>query len=436
MRLPELSPRAYRYIVAATLASLVFIMVTGAAVRLTDSGLGCSTWPSCEPDSFTPRSASDTHGMVEWVNRLITGSVGLFTLAAVVGARARRPYRDDLFRWSLGLPAWVFANALVGALVVWLHLSPASVIGHFVLSLAAVWNAVVLYERAGEEPAPDGSRRLLATGTVVAACRLLLVAAGLVIMTGTLVTGSGPHAGDERADRLDLALDDVVRIHGAAMILFLGVALTVLWMAHDGDADSRVVRSPPPVARGARGPGGHRLLAVLHRRAGSAGGLPRLRRGAGLDRRAAGVVLALGARQRSGFRRSSRRDLPIGDRGRWRRPGRRYPADGRARIGTMPIAGPPLQVAPVETDQPVGDTAVDPDRPWVVIVWNDPINLMSYVTYVLQKLFGYPLEVAEKLMLQVHYEGRAVVSNGPREKAELDVFRLHEHGLWATMQQD
>jgi heme a synthase len=256
VRLPELSPRAYRYIVAATLASLVFIMVTGAAVRLTDSGLGCSTWPSCEPDSFTPRSASDTHGMVEWVNRLITGAVGLFTLAAVVGARLRRPYRDDLFRWSLGLPAWVFANALVGALVVWLHLSPASVIGHFVLSLAAVWNAVVLYERAGEEPAPDGSRRALATGSVVAASRLLLVAAGVVIMTGTLVTGSGPHAGDERADRLDLAVDDVVRFHGAAMILFLGVTLAVLWMAHDGDAG-------PPVLHRLR-----QLLVVLVAQAG------------------------------------------------------------------------------------------------------------------------------------------------------------------------
>ena len=79
---------------------------------------------------------------------------------------------------------------------------------------------------------------------------------------------------------------------------------------------------------------------------------------------------------------------------------------------------------------------VDPDRPWIVIVWNDPINLMRYVTFVFQKLFGYSLEKAEKLMLDVHHKGRAVVSNGTREKAELDVFRLHEHGLWATMQQD
>jgi len=77
-----------------------------------------------------------------------------------------------------------------------------------------------------------------------------------------------------------------------------------------------------------------------------------------------------------------------------------------------------------------------PDTPWIVLVWNDPINLMSYVTFVFQKLFGYSLEKATELMLDVHQKGRAVVSNGTREKTELDVFRLHEHGLWATMQRD
>jgi ATP-dependent Clp protease adaptor protein ClpS len=95
----------------------------------------------------------------------------------------------------------------------------------------------------------------------------------------------------------------------------------------------------------------------------------------------------------------------------------------------------PLE-APLEIEEPVDDTSTDPDRPWVVIVWNDPINLMDYVTFVLQKLFGYSLEKAQRLMLDVHEKGRATVSNGSREKAELDVFRLHEHGLWATMQQD
>jgi ATP-dependent Clp protease adaptor protein ClpS len=92
--------------------------------------------------------------------------------------------------------------------------------------------------------------------------------------------------------------------------------------------------------------------------------------------------------------------------------------------------------APATIDQPTSDVDDVPDRPWIVIVWNDPINLMSYVTFVFQKLFGYSRQKAEKLMLDVHEKGRAVVSNGTREKAELDVFRLHEHGLWATMQQD
>jgi ATP-dependent Clp protease adaptor protein ClpS len=96
----------------------------------------------------------------------------------------------------------------------------------------------------------------------------------------------------------------------------------------------------------------------------------------------------------------------------------------------------PPSIAPVEVEQPTGDTAVVADRPWVVIVWNDPINLMSYVVFVLQKLFGYSREKATSLMLDVHHKGRAVVSSGSREKAELDVFRLHEHGLWATLQQD
>jgi ATP-dependent Clp protease adaptor protein ClpS len=95
-----------------------------------------------------------------------------------------------------------------------------------------------------------------------------------------------------------------------------------------------------------------------------------------------------------------------------------------------------LAPAEVELDEPRSDESAEHDRPWIVIVWNDPINLMSYVTLVFRKLFGYSEAKATKLMLQVHYEGKAVVSSGNREKAELDVSRLHAHGLWATMRQD
>ena len=92
--------------------------------------------------------------------------------------------------------------------------------------------------------------------------------------------------------------------------------------------------------------------------------------------------------------------------------------------------------APAQLDRPDVDEAVDLDRPWVAIVWNDPVNLMSYVTHVLMELFGYPRSKAHKLMLAVHNEGRAVVSTGTREQMEHDVTRLHARGLWATLQQD
>jgi ATP-dependent Clp protease adaptor protein ClpS len=100
-----------------------------------------------------------------------------------------------------------------------------------------------------------------------------------------------------------------------------------------------------------------------------------------------------------------------------------------------PHASQNVEVAEPSVDQSTDDV-VDLQLPWIVLVWNDPINLMSYVSFVFQKVFGFTKEKADNLMMDVHEKGRAVVSSGPREKAELDVFRLHEHGLWATMQQD
>jgi ATP-dependent Clp protease adaptor protein ClpS len=96
--------------------------------------------------------------------------------------------------------------------------------------------------------------------------------------------------------------------------------------------------------------------------------------------------------------------------------------------------GSTVEVAPVEVEEP--STDLDTENPWVVIVWNDPINLMEYVAYVFRKLFGFSKEEANRRMMQVHVDGKAVVSTGAKERCEMDVFRLHEHGLWATMQQD
>jgi ATP-dependent Clp protease adaptor protein ClpS len=95
-----------------------------------------------------------------------------------------------------------------------------------------------------------------------------------------------------------------------------------------------------------------------------------------------------------------------------------------------------VSVAPVEVERPESDEVVRPDRPWITIVWNDPVNLMSYVTYVFQKHFGYPREKATRLMRDVHEKGKAVVSAGTREEMERDVEAMHGYGLWATLQQD
>ena len=95
-----------------------------------------------------------------------------------------------------------------------------------------------------------------------------------------------------------------------------------------------------------------------------------------------------------------------------------------------------VAAAPATIERPEVEESISLEHPWIVLVWNDPINLMSYVTFVFQKLFGYSLEKATELMLDVHEKGKAVVSSGSKEKAEMDVYRLHEHGLWATMQQD
>jgi ATP-dependent Clp protease adaptor protein ClpS len=125
-----------------------------------------------------------------------------------------------------------------------------------------------------------------------------------------------------------------------------------------------------------------------------------------------------------------------GGRSRHRRYGLDHDVRGSRTAGAGPVSTDTTTVAPARVQRPHVDEIHEPDLPWIVIVWNDPINLMTYVTWVFMRLFGYPREKAERLMWDVHIKGRAVVSSGPREKAESDVARLHAHGLWATLQRD
>jgi cytochrome c oxidase assembly protein subunit 15 len=243
-----ITPSAYRAITVAALVALIAIVVSGAAVRLTGSGMGCPTWPTCEDGSLTPRGATGANGWIEFLNRVFTGFVSVAVALAVLGARRRVPYRPELTRWAWGLVAGVFAQALLGGLVVALHVAPIAVAGHYLLSAVLVANAVILHHKASE---PDGVPRVAAaTPALQRGARALVALAGLVLLTGTLVTGSGPHSGDEAADRLPFAVVTVARLHSATVWAFLIVVVLVLRRATSGDAD------PSTIGRG-------RVLALL-----------------------------------------------------------------------------------------------------------------------------------------------------------------------------
>ena len=242
MRRPRLSPDAYRRVTLFALVALALIVVTGAAVRLTGSGLGCTDWPNCEQGQLAPSEITDAPAMIEFVNRTITGVVSVAVIVAVLGSLARVPRRRDLTLLSLGLVGGVLAQIVLGGLVVLLDLSPRLVMLHFLVSMGLVANAAVLHHRAGEG---EGPRRPVVGPSVRSLGRLLIGAATLVLVLGTFVTASGPHAGDEQAERLDLAVGDVARVHGIAVMLLLALTLATLWVLHREGA-------PPEVHAAAR----------------------------------------------------------------------------------------------------------------------------------------------------------------------------------------
>jgi heme a synthase len=246
MRVPHLTPAQYRRVTVVAALLLAAIIVTGSAVRLTGSGLGCPDWPNCEPGRLTPYAANDFHAMVEFVNRLVTGLVSLTVAVAVLGSLVRTPRRRDLMWLSLGLVAGVIVQIVLGKLVVDKLLSPPWVMSHFLVSMVLLANALVLCRRAGQPDAGFARPPVrVAATSVVWMSRVLLLAAGVVVVTGTVVTGSGPHSGDvpgisARATRLDFHIPDVARIHGtSAMVLLLLVLVTLALVYY--------TRAPQPV---------------------------------------------------------------------------------------------------------------------------------------------------------------------------------------------
>ena len=225
-----MTPGTYRWLAIAALALLVAIVITGAAVRLTGSGLGCSDWPNCEPGDFL--SVSTPNQAIEQVNRLFTGLVSLAVVAAVLGSIRRRPFRRDLVWLSVGLVLGVIGQIVLGGITVLVDLHPVAVGGHFVLSMVLVADAVVLTWRAGR---PAGHRAPVVPPAELWLSRAALTLAAGLMLTGPVVTGTGPHAGDAASPRFGFTIPDVTRVHSVNMWLFLSVLVVLL---------VRLVRTP------------------------------------------------------------------------------------------------------------------------------------------------------------------------------------------------
>jgi len=218
MALPRVSPHSYRRATLGALVLLTIIVVTGAAVRLTGSGLGCTDWPNCESGRLV--APLDYHPLIEFGNRMFTGLVVVAVIVAVLGSVVREPRRRDLTLLSWGLVAGVIGQIVLGGITVLFDLNPALVASHFLLSIALVTDAVVLHHRASMETFAIG-----ASATARKLGNALLVAALAVIGAGTVVTGTGPHGGDETAHRFQLIMTDVARVH--SLLVYALVAITV-----------------------------------------------------------------------------------------------------------------------------------------------------------------------------------------------------------------
>lgn len=224
------TPVQYRRVAYATLAALSLIVLSGAAVRLTGSGLGCANWPKCGGSALPPLS---THALIEFGNRVVSGVVGVITVVAAVLAFTRRPYRRDLAVLALILPAGVLAQAVLGGVTVREKLAPGFVMAHFCLSMLILIAAVALAWRSRYEP---GSRPRTTDRLSVWSVRGLAPLAALTIFAGTAATAAGPHAGGspgQRIHRLHFKGDDTLTwlIHRHATIAALfGIAVIAVWL--------------------------------------------------------------------------------------------------------------------------------------------------------------------------------------------------------------
>jgi cytochrome c oxidase assembly protein subunit 15 len=239
----EISPSRYAQVTLVALGALSLIVLTGAAVRLTGSGLGCPDWPKCYGGSTPPLEA---HAVIEYGNRLLTGFVGFAVIAASILAFFRRPYRWHLALFGALLPLGVIGQAILGALVVKYHLAPGLVMSHFILSMMLLDAAFALAWCSRYEP---WERRRSRDRLGVWAVRALIPLGQLTILAGTLATASGPHAGAHEGQlvhRFDFegtgTLEWVVQRHAAIATIYGFAAIGVWLLLRRPGADRRALQ--------------------------------------------------------------------------------------------------------------------------------------------------------------------------------------------------
>lgn len=239
MALPQLSPRTYARMTFVALVMVSVIIVTGAAVRLSGSGLGCSDWPTCEQGKLI--QATNHHQTIEQVNRLFTGVMIVALAITVLGSLRRRPRRRDLTWLSVSLVIGVFGQAIVGGIVVLTHLHPLAVQQHYVLSIVIVSAAMVLHRRAREE----GERRPTVSPEILTHVRGVVVGTALAILAGTIVTGTNIHSGasdeGEPVRRLGFAITTVTRIHSVVVLATLVATAALAWRLRRRPAERSVL---------------------------------------------------------------------------------------------------------------------------------------------------------------------------------------------------
>ncbi len=211
----------------ATVVMAVIIVVTGGAVRLTQSGLGCSTWPKCTPESLTPTAAMGINGLIEFGNRMLTYVLCAFIGLFIVAARARAPHRRSLTRLGWGQFWIVMGNAVWGGIVVLTGLNPYLVAAHFLLTTALLTVCVLSWQRAKEG---DEEPRDVAGRPVRQLAWLLVVATAALTVIGTAVTGAGPHAGDaHKVHRIPLDWQEITQLHVDFVYIVVGLSVAMVF---------------------------------------------------------------------------------------------------------------------------------------------------------------------------------------------------------------